>query len=73
MHFYGCGTGGARVPTCVSSPLHSTELEMDIVGTELWLLHYWQNAAKGFVQSNQMQIYTFLLYAKKPKHFFKLY
>lgn len=33
--FMGCGIGGARVPTCVSSPLHSTELEMDIVGTEL--------------------------------------
>jgi len=49
VHFYGCGIGGAKVPTCVSSPLHSTELEMDIVGTELWLLRYWQNAAKGFV------------------------
>lgn len=47
--FMGAESVVARVPTCVSSPLHSTELEMDIVGTELWLLRYWQNAVKGFV------------------------
>ena len=69
MHFYGCGIGGARVPTCVS--LNGIGNGYSQNGT--LLLRYWQNAAKGFVQPNQMQIYTFLLYAKKPKHFFKLY